>query len=116
MALITGHWPNDESDESVAATTKGWFNAHSTLADSGSASDRKPSLSQWFDLVSDLEQNPQTALSSRQNPTTAGGRSWLHADAKEVLDRLAKVPQSERAAYARMFVRWLRVEIRRRAK
>ncbi len=116
MAPTTDDWPNDESDESVAATTKSWFDDHSTLADSGTSSDRKPSLSQWFDLVSDLEQNPQTALSSRQNPTTAGGRSWLHAGAREVLDRLAKVSQSERAAHARMFVRWLRVEIRRRAK
>ncbi len=115
-ALSEDRGTNDEPDESVAATTQSWLQARFALANPSTSLDRKPSLSQWFDLVADLEQNPRTALSSRQNPTTAGGRSWRHPDAKEVLNELAKLPQPERAAYARLFVRWLRAEIRRRAK
>jgi hypothetical protein len=115
-ALSEDRGTNDEPDESVAATTQSWLQARFALANPSTSLDRKPSLSQWFDLVADLEQNPQTALSSRQNPTTAGGRSWRHPDAREVLNELAKLPQPERAAYARLFVRWLRAEIRRRAK
>jgi hypothetical protein len=113
--VVTKPWRNDGPDESVAATTKSWFDAHSALADPGTQLSRRPSLSQWFDLVSDLEQNRQTALPSRQNPTTAGGRSWLHPDATKILDKLAKLPQPEREAHARMFVQWLRAKIRRKA-
>ncbi len=114
-ALSEDRGTNDDPDESVAATTQSWFKDRAP-ANSSKPSDRKPSLSQWFNLISDLEQNPQAALASRRNPTTAGGRSWRHPDAKEVLDKLANLPQPERAAHARMFVRWLRAEIRRKAK
>ncbi len=115
-AVSTDFWSSDQPDESVAATTRSWLEAHRALADPGTSSNRTPSLSQWFDLVVDLEQNPDTALSSRQNPTTAGGRSWQHPEARKVLDKLAQLPQPERASHARMFVRWLRAEIRRKAR
>lgn len=106
----------DVEEEAVAATTQKWFNAHKSLAEIGSGTDRTPSLSQWLDLVGELEANRQDALSSRINPTTAGGRSWKHEDAKAILDKLSRVPTSDRKRYARLFVRWLRAERREGAR
>lgn len=104
----------DEPQDAIAATTRQWLEAHPALAKVGSSSDRRPSLSQWLDLVDALERNAPDAISSRRNPTTAGGRNWLHPDARWILDRLAALPgAADPAAHARLFVRWLRAEMRR---
>jgi hypothetical protein len=106
---------SDAADEAVAATTRQWFEQHRALADAGGAADRRPSLSQWLDLVADLERDNPDALTGRQNPTTAGGRSWAHPDARAVLQELANVRGHEmRVSHARLFVRWLRAKMRGR--
>lgn len=106
----------DQPEDAIAATTRQWLEAHPALAESGTSLDRRPSLSQWLDLVDALERDRDApgALSARQNPTTAGGRSWRHPDARWILDKLDAVPSTDRAVYARLFVRWLRAEMRRR--
>ncbi len=105
---------SDDLEDAIAVTTRRWFKEHSGLARQGSLSDRKPSLSQWLDLVAELERNRHDALISRQNPATAGGRSWRHSDARAILDELAAIQETAaRIAHARLFVRWLRAEIRR---
>ena len=106
----------DIVEEAIAAKTQEWFDAHKSLAKPGGASDRKPSLSQWLDLVGDLERGDANALSSRHNPTTAGGKSWKHRDAKTILDELNKVQASQRTLYARLLVRWLRADMRKEAR
>jgi hypothetical protein len=69
-------------------------------------------MSQWHDLVADLERNDPNALTSRENPTTAGGRSWAHQDAKAILQELAAVGEpGAQASHARLFVRWLRAKM-----
>ncbi|MDR0967060.1 MAG: hypothetical protein LBM75_11305 [Myxococcales bacterium] len=103
----------DVDEEAIAAETKSWFAKHESLASSGSGSERKPSLSQWNDLVGDIERGDAGALTRRLIPTTAGGRSWEHPIAKEILVKLEKVPEDERKLYARFFVRWLRAEMRK---
>jgi hypothetical protein len=105
----------DAPEDAVAGTTRAWFEAHRALAKLGGSSDRKPSLSQWLDLVADLERRDQTALSSRLSPTTSGARSWLHSDAKRILEKLNGLPATARAPHARLFVRWLRAEQRKGA-
>jgi CRISPR/Cas system CSM-associated protein Csm3 (group 7 of RAMP superfamily) len=107
-----------EEEEPVAAKTREWLNEHKSLAKSGGGSDRKPSLSQWLDLVADLEQGNANALSSRLTPTTAGGKNWKHRDAKAVLDKLndRALKREQRVLHARLFVRWLRAELRRGAR
>jgi hypothetical protein len=107
---------SDSEEEAIAAETQKWFNAHKSLAQPGGGSNRKPSLSQWLDLVGDLERGDANALSSRLNPTTAGGKNWKHQDAKDVLDELKKIEASKRKLYARLFVRWLRAEMRKKTK
>jgi hypothetical protein len=102
----------DSEEEAIAANTRQWFVAHRSLAKSGGGSDRKPSLSQWLDLVGDLERGDANALTSRLNPTTAGGKSWKHRDAKAILDELNKVQAPQRKRYAHIFVRWLRPDLR----
>lgn len=104
-------WAADDPQDAIAATTRSWWQAHSRLAEARSSSDRPPSLSQWLDLVADLERDPTAALSSRQHPTTAGGRSWRNADAHAILCKLAALP-GEQCAHARLFVRWLRTAMR----
>ncbi len=106
----------DVSEEAIAATTKSWFDTHKSLARTGSASDRKPSLSQWLDLVGDLERDSPHALSSRLTPETAGGRNWKHPDARAVLEKLKALQPEQQKLHARFFVRWLRAELRRQAK
>jgi hypothetical protein len=110
--------PVDIPEEAVAAKTQEWFNAHKSLARPGGGNDRKPSLSQWLDLVGELEVNSPNALTSRLNPTTAGGKSWKHEDAKAILDKLndRALQPKQRALHARLFVRWLRAELREKTK
>ncbi len=100
----------DDPEDSVAAETKKWFDQHKILAQMDG--ERKPSLSQWMDLVADLERNDAQAIEQRLNPTTAGARSWKHKDAAEVLNRLNNIQPGQRAVYAQYFVRWLRVGLR----
>lgn len=107
--------PADVPEEAIAAKTHEWFNAHKSLAKPGSGGDRKPSLSQWLDLAGELESSNPTALTSRLNPTTAGGKSWKHRDAKTVLEKLQAI-QQQRGLHARLFVRWLRAELRKKTK
>lgn len=105
--------PPDEADDAIAAATRQWFEAHRELTRVGGATDRRPSLSQWLDLVGDLERNEPDALTSRQTLTTAGGKSWSHKDASEILKKLEAMQEpEERTSHARLFVRWLRVEMR----
>lgn len=105
---------SDDSDERIAAITREWFWQHKRLAspDPGRESTRPPSLSQWQDLVADLERERQDALPSRIEPKTAGGRVWTHRDAGAILVKLDQLPSEDRAKYAWFFVRWLRAEMR----
>lgn len=98
----------DDPEEAIAKETKGWFEAHKTLAHP----DGKPSLSQWMDLVSELERGQTDAIKRRLQPTTAGARSWTQKDAMGILNKLNQLQLKQRAAYARYFVRWLRAEMR----
>ncbi len=100
----------DDPEDSVAAETKKWFDQHKILAQMDD--ERKPSLSQWMDLVADLERNDAQAIEKRLNPTTAGARGWRHKDAVEVLRKLNEIQPEQRAVYAQYFVRWLRVRLR----
>jgi hypothetical protein len=107
--------PPDEPDDAIAATTRQWCRDHRALAKAGGASDHLPSLSQWLDLVGALARNEAHALTSRQNPTTAGGKNWRHRDASAILAKLADIQSIiDRASHARLFVRWLRAEIRKK--
>ncbi|MGE0756079.1 MAG: RAMP superfamily CRISPR-associated protein [Pirellulaceae bacterium] len=104
--------PADIADEAIAAKTREWFTTHKSLAKPGGGNDPKPSLSQWLDLIADLDRGEVDALSSRLNPMTAGGKSWNQHDARVILNELHKVPSSQRKLYACLFVRWLRAESR----
>jgi hypothetical protein len=105
----------DAPEEAIAAKTQEWFNAHRSLAKL-SGSDRKPSLSQWLDLVGELEAHSPGAIKNRLTSTTAGGRSWRHRDAAAVLAQLEAVKPEQRARHARLFVRWLRAALREEAR
>ncbi|MCC6930380.1 MAG: hypothetical protein IT359_15450 [Gemmatimonadaceae bacterium] len=109
---------NDAPEEAIAARTQEWFGLHKALARPGGGIDRKPSLSQWLDLVGDLERGDPNALSGRLNPTTAGGKSWKDSDAKAILGNLndKALSSKERALHARLFVRWLRASSRPKSK
>jgi len=98
----------DADEEAIAAETQAWFDAHQGLAKPGRGSDRKPSLSQWLDLVADVERGDENAIDGRIDPTTAGAKSWKHKDAKAILEQLKALEPTQRASYARLFVRWLR--------
>jgi CRISPR/Cas system CSM-associated protein Csm3 (group 7 of RAMP superfamily) len=115
VAGINAPPPADIEEEAIAKKTQEWFNEHKSLASPGGGNDCKPSLSQWFDLIGDLERNDANALSSRLSPRTAGGKSWKQRDAHAVLEKLQAV-QQQRALYARFFVRWLRAEMRKGAR
>jgi hypothetical protein len=104
---------SDEDEEAVAATTQKWFKAHFNLAAHGSSSAPRPSLSQWLDLVAELQQDARNALASRMNPDTAGKQPWRDQDAHAVLEKIQVLPTEQRFLHARMFVRWLRAEMRR---
>ena len=104
----------DDPEEAIAAATRKWFSNHENLAQRGTADNRRPSLSQWMDLLSDLERQDPNAIAARLNPTTAGGRAWRDPDAAAILRKLKKIEDpATRAAHARMFVRWLRAKMRR---
>jgi RAMP superfamily len=109
----------DVEEEAIAKTTQKWFGHHDSLAkpDKKDESGQKPpSLSQWLDLVGELEANNQNALKSRLNPTTAGGKSWKNKNAKAILDELNKVHARQQMLYARLFVRWLRADLRSKSR
>lgn len=97
----------DSVEEAIAATTQAWLKEHETLAKPGDGNDRKPSLSQWFDLVAALGRGDPDAISSRLDAKTAGGKSWKHEHAEAVLRKLQAL-QQQRDLHARFFVRWLR--------
>jgi hypothetical protein len=107
---------DDIVEEDVAAKTQEWFNAHKSLAKLGGGSDRKPSLSQWQDLVNDLDRDDRKAIEGRLYPTTAGGKNWKHRDANAILEELNKVPEDKQKLFARFFVRWLRAYMRKEAR
>jgi len=100
----------DDPEEPIAEQTRKWFGDCKALARTDGQ--RKPSLSQWMDLVTDLERGDMQALDSRLHPTTAGARAWRYKDATDVLNKLKDLQPDQRAAYARFFVRWLRAELR----
>lgn len=104
------------NEEKAARETQKWFEKHKALATLARDNERKPSLSQWFDLVADLEKSTTSALAERLSPKTAGGRSWEDKDAAEILNKLDKLETSQRKLYASMFVRWLRAELRARSR
>ncbi|MBX3185136.1 MAG: hypothetical protein KIT72_00030 [Polyangiaceae bacterium] len=104
------------AEEAIAKKTKEWFDAYGSLPKSGTGSDRRPSLSQWLDLASDLTRGDASALSSRLSPTTAGAKGWKHRDAEVVLKKLQAVQQQQRALHVRFFVRWLRAGSREKTK
>lgn len=108
----------DITEEAIAATTRAWFKQHESLAKPDNKDDngqKPPSLSQWLDLVADLERVDANALSSRLNPKTAGGKRWKHGDAEAVLKKLQAL-QQQSALHARIFVRWLRADLRKEAR
>ena len=104
----------DVPEEVIAAQTYAWFDTHKALARQASGADRKPSLSQWLDLVADLERGSMSAITDRLNPTTAGARSWNHEDAKAILEKLGAISDpASRARHTHFFVRWLRAAMRK---
>jgi hypothetical protein len=105
--------PKDDPLEQIAKETLEWLKEHPELAKI--ATQRKPSLSQWFDFVSDLKKNPSEAIPSRQFPSTEGGKNWCDKDAKEILEKIQEKPEEERELYASMFLRWLRSDMRGRS-
>jgi hypothetical protein len=102
---------NDDPEEVIAKETKIWCEEYIRTDKSGG--ERKPSLSQWFDLVSDLERGEENAIDSRLHPKTAGGRNWEYKGAKKILEKLQKIKFEQASSYARFFVRWLRAEMKR---
>jgi len=109
----------DDPAEAAAEATRRWFEAHRVLAQvekKDRKGQRPPSLSQWNDLVSDLQRGNLAALESRQNPNTSGARTWEHVDAKEVLNKLDALPPPRRIEHARMFVQWLRAEMKNNSR
>lgn len=91
---------NEDFATTVGYEAQQWFTAH-----------RKPSLSQWLDLVGELEADNTNALTSCLHPTTAGGKSRKHADAKSTLHKLDRLHTPERTLHARFFVRRLPAEM-----
>jgi hypothetical protein len=104
----------DEEQDAIARTTHGWLCDHPRLKDPGTADDRRPSLSQWQGLVTDLAAGRADALTARQKPSTAGASGWKAEDARKVLRKLGELADPEsQASHARMFLRWLRTERRK---
>lgn len=109
----------DVAEQAIAKATQNWFAQNNSLAKPDKKDNngqQPPSLSQWLDLVGELEANNPDALTRRLNPTTVGGKSWKHDDAKTILHELDKVQASQRKLYARLFVRWLRADLRKGAR
>jgi hypothetical protein len=108
---------DDDGDEARCKTTRAWLDEHPRLATSGTTEARRPSLSQWMDLVSELEARDEQAIQRRLRADTRGGMVWQDDGARTVLEQLEQLaPVEERAKHARLFVRWLRVELRREEK
>lgn len=102
-------------DEAACATAHGWFEKCKKTLSNG------PSLSQWFELVEELEREAGTnraasaksskAIAKRMEPTTAGAQPWRHA--KQILDDLERQPTlAEASRLAHYFVRWVRTTLR----
>lgn len=103
----------DDPSEQVASVTKSWFNDYAKVKETESSP--KPSLSQWFDLVTELEQEKPDALESRLKAEKAGWAGWKHAEAQKILKQLKRMMDLKQSAeYARMFVRWLRADLKRK--
>ncbi len=103
----------DDELEAVAETTCQWLKKHPELAEVGGSAKPRPSLSQWLDLVADLNREDPGALASRLNPDTAGKRTWRHPAAREVLNKLEAMQSADdRKSLAHLFVRRLRAELR----
>ncbi|MGA3124057.1 MAG: RAMP superfamily CRISPR-associated protein [Polyangiaceae bacterium] len=98
---------DDVAEEVAAETTHRWFKAHCALTQAATSTNRKPSLSQWLDLVTELDRETPNAVSSRLNPATAGAQGWKHQDAHTILEKIEELPAKARASHARFFVRWL---------
>lgn len=94
----------DVAEETAAAKTRAWFETYKQKL---KPDDRKPSISQWRDLVADCEREDGDAISKRLHPTTAGAQSWTHRPSRAVLEKLENFDHHERAVYAHLFVRWL---------
>ncbi len=113
----------DDPTEAIAAQTHQWLGAHKALAKPATTVERKPSLAQWLDLVADLKRDAlvadlkrdaEKAIDDRLNPTTVGARGWKHADAKAIVEKLKEISDPEsRELHAYLFVRWLRVAMRK---
>lgn len=95
--------PTDTDEEDAAQQAKKRWDTVKKLLKNDS-----PSLSQWFDLVNDLEGRVSDALTSRLNPTKAGKQRWKNDGAQDVLNWLKALPADQHARYAQYFVRWLR--------
>ncbi len=107
---------DDANEEAIAAKAHEWLDAHRALAKQGGGADCTPSLSQWLELVTELERGDTKAFEGRLTPRTAGAKPWKHEDARAILDKLKALPEpSIRASHASLFVRWLRAEMRKGA-
>lgn len=102
-------------DEAACATAHGWFEKCKKTLSNG------PSLSQWFELVEELEREAGTnraasaksskAIAKRLEPTTAGAQPWRHA--KQILANLEQENTlAEASRLAHYFVRWVRTALR----
>lgn len=99
----------DHPSEVLASETFTWFTDHGVLAAGGRD---VPSLSQWYQLISELQSGKTPAIDDRLNPTTAGKRAWKHPAAQSVLYMLEEKDPSTRGDYVESFVGWLRPELR----
>jgi hypothetical protein len=98
----------DLPDDVVAARTGDWLQRHPQLAERERSNPPRPSLSQWRDLVADLERNGQSALDSRLASQTEGAMTWRHKQATGILNELRAISSPrERVEHAAFFVRWL---------
>lgn len=100
-------------DEAACATAHGWFEKYKETLSNG------PSLSQWFELVEELERDvankldtkSSKAIAKRLEPTTAGAQPWRHA--KQILEHLKQQNTlAEASRLAHYFVRWVRTALR----
>jgi len=94
-----------------SATRRNRFTAYRLLTKLRFAGDRKPSLSEWLDLVGKLEADNTKALKNCLRPTTAGGKSREHEDAKSVLHELNRIHTPERTRHVRLLMQWLPAEV-----
>lgn len=110
--LAPGATVDEPRPEQVARVTREWLRSSPQLAEPPGSGERRPSLSQWQDLVSALRAKDPVALSSRLNPATAGALAWKDERAAEILRRFQPMSEQDRIDYAETFVRWLRARMR----